>query len=344
MECTEGALAARVRACKAPGEHRVEWTPTRRCDRAAARESARLRATLFFSCEAAARAVLEALGGGLRGHFRVERPAWASQPAALAEPLAAAAAAASSLPAHSPQCHVCVRLSATREAVHSPVHSFVHSSATREHGGEAAAAAVLVQLTIDPPPPPPLPPPPPPPPPAAAAPAAPHRRTPRRPAARQTLWTAEHDALAEQLLGMGFGRNAARRASLRVLGAVSASPAAGADGADALFGAALDWLMSNPEGADDPLDENEGADGGCDPGCDLGDGGCDLGDLGDLGVPPTAAHPTPAMPPAIAPLPATAQPRPAKAKARGPSRAAGRARQAAPTASRWAALLLDDDG
>jgi hypothetical protein len=58
--------------------YRLIYDPEKRSDRAAARESARLRARLYLPSAAAARAVLDALGGGLRGQFRVERPPWAA--------------------------------------------------------------------------------------------------------------------------------------------------------------------------------------------------------------------------------------------------------------------------
>jgi hypothetical protein len=93
IECSEAALTARLRSCTkehtgpcavsgpftgSVASYRLIYDPERRSDRAAARESARLRARLYLPSAAAARAVLDALGGGLRGQFRVERPPWAA--------------------------------------------------------------------------------------------------------------------------------------------------------------------------------------------------------------------------------------------------------------------------
>ena len=68
MQCSEAALSGLVgSACRA---HRstfaVEYEPEARRARPAARDELRLRARLSFSSEAAARAVLDTLGGGCR--------------------------------------------------------------------------------------------------------------------------------------------------------------------------------------------------------------------------------------------------------------------------------------
>ena len=86
VQCSEAGLSGLVGpACRA---HRstfaVEYDPESRRARPAARDELRLRARVSFSSEAAARAVLDTLGGGCRGKFRVHPPAWSRQQQACA--------------------------------------------------------------------------------------------------------------------------------------------------------------------------------------------------------------------------------------------------------------------
>ena len=68
----------------------------------------------------------------------------------------------------------------------------------------------------------------------------PEEQTPRHGNA-WLAFTAEHEALAAQIGTMGFGEAASQRASLHV------------DGKEERLSEALDWLLSGPEGMDEPL-------------------------------------------------------------------------------------------
>jgi hypothetical protein len=86
VQCSEAGLSGLVGpACRAHrSTYAVEYDPESRRARPAARDELRLRARVSFSSEAAARAVLDTVGGGCRGKFRVHPPAWSRQQQACA--------------------------------------------------------------------------------------------------------------------------------------------------------------------------------------------------------------------------------------------------------------------
>jgi hypothetical protein len=93
VQCSEGVVRSAVRASGSSrtGLVGIEWLPERRADRAAAREAMRLEARLLFDGEGAARLAASAVGGGRRGAFLVRgvfplRKTAAVQPAAIQPP------------------------------------------------------------------------------------------------------------------------------------------------------------------------------------------------------------------------------------------------------------------
>jgi hypothetical protein len=87
VQCSEGVVRSSIRASGSgrSGLLGIEWLPERRADRAAAREAMRLEARLHFDCERAVRAAAAAVGGGVRGAFRM-RGVFPSRPPAVTPP------------------------------------------------------------------------------------------------------------------------------------------------------------------------------------------------------------------------------------------------------------------
>ena len=223
IECDERLVSQMLAAHKQ--DYSIQWNPQMRRERQAAREGMRLSATLTFSSESSARGVMQAIGGGLRGRFRVEKPWWASGGGNAAPSTAAATVVVLSL-AYDP-CSGRVKASlqaadanqddATSQPQQQPPRA---SRASRNRSAKSAATAWSDGGGS-----------------GSAASSSPFSAS---------LWTAAHEPLASMLSEMGFGENASKRASLKV----------GVSGEmEGRLAEAMDWLMSQPEGVDEPLVE-----------------------------------------------------------------------------------------
>jgi hypothetical protein len=235
VQCTEAALSSIIGpACRQHGAYSVEYAPERKRDRHEARVALRLRARLVFSSADAAWAVLNTIGGGCRGCFRVEPPSWtghstvhpAGGPAVKVdlEMTSTASSSAVALRLLLSGGAPCTALPTSRAA----------RDASREGSGTPSRAIANPSRSRR----------------RAAARAAPSEAW----SAEHDEWTAEHAELHTSLVAMGFAEQAARRACLRV----GSHPS----GIEGKLEAAIDWLASlTPEDKTD--DKADDALGGC---------------------------------------------------------------------------------
>ena len=259
VECDERVLRSLLSAHR--GEYSIVWSPEARRERSAAREGMWLSATLSFPSEAVARAALQTVGGGMRGKFRVEKPPWA----AAAHPPATAATAGAAVGGAS---WVTVEVGPRRVGVPNGAHlddggsrscasgTDVRCVELRLRVGRPASSTASTLRPTDPTYP------------TAAASDGAGGRMRRGRSRRQTAndgagamappagWECqggEDEALVSQLVQMGFGEAASRRASLHVSSMSAAEVSRAAEGEEGRLALAIMWLTSEHGGAAEPL-------------------------------------------------------------------------------------------
>ncbi len=250
VQCDERALSSLVGPAvrQLKSEYAVSYEPSARRARQAARDALALRARLTFTSEAAARAVLNTVGGGCRGRFRVQAPAWAVAAGPGGE--GAGGGGGDGLITVRVMLLMVPPTAETEEAAATAASVAVRLSTAASMAGASTSAGA----------------------PSAGAGAPPEARPARAGKARaarrrggggateergwaeaEALWTAEHAELEASLLAMGFGAAAARRGAARAVGRGEA-----AGGREAALGEAIEWLSSlPPEEADAPLPVQE---------------------------------------------------------------------------------------
>ena len=218
VECDERAVSSMLSVHR--GEYAVVWAPERRTERRAAREALQLTATLTFASESSARAVLQTVGGGCRGRFRVQRPEWVAR---------GSGGGGGDVDAATNTDGAGVRVVVALGLAQAGVRVLLVVEATVGEAPQAGDGPLLGAAAARPQPP---------------RPSEGRARRIRRTTAWQDAevsWTAAHEELATMLTGMGFGERAARRASLRVGVADEASRDRHSE---ALIVEAISWLTS----------------------------------------------------------------------------------------------------